>query len=173
MKKILLAFILVFSFFFSSVSAEIPDGFKGYAWGTDFWTVDKDVELYYFETRESGIGEHGGFSDTIYDSSGELAVRYEYHFYNNSLVEGAILFYDKTEFNSAVASLKNKLSRPPEKSHKGDRQFYFGKNTIIMIDPWDSQGKHGAIPFFDSQFIEEMIKKRTRTNLQQIFQLKD
>lgn len=158
MKRIFAVFILVFSVLFSPVSAEIPDGFKGYPWGTDFWTIDKDVDLYYAGTTGNGVGRHGGYSDAILSGTGELLVLYEYRFYNNLLIEGFAAFYDKAEYDSAVASLKSKFSVPP--ISENDSQLYFYKNTAVLIAPWDYENQYSLIIFSDFSFFKKLIKEK-------------
>ena len=108
-----LLFIGVLLFALSGVvsAAEDIPGFKGLAWGTDFETVNQAKELKWMGSQDE-LEKYMGMKDTEFDEKGNLQRAYLYNFYNNKLVMGIILFYDRPQYFQAVKLLEEKFGKP-------------------------------------------------------------
>lgn len=106
MKKLTLAFILIFLMFSSiSFASKDQDGFKGFPWGTDFTTIVNDKNLIW-EKSENDEGVH--ISQTDSDST----ATYRYIFYDNKLIGGNILFKTEQGCDDAMGALMYQFGKP-------------------------------------------------------------
>ena len=167
MKKILLALILIFTFSLSSTLAATGDvdGFKGYKWGTDFQTIDKDKDLAWFKSVGE-IGYHIGVKDIVFDKNENVKIAFEYQFYDNKLVGGMIFFYDyqiNTDFSEAVESLKHRHGAHDR--YNDGFYFYYLPTTIISYAA-SPKADSRAIMFFSRKYMREAIEREKQAEAQ-------
>lgn len=108
MKKtaLLLLFAVFFSFSSNSFAAQDPKGFKGYPWGTDFWTIDQEKELKWDSIQNRFEGVHISMKDT------KSGVSYRYVFFDNQLIGGIIVFPDEATYTKAMNVLYDNFGQP-------------------------------------------------------------
>lgn len=108
MKKRLVLLLLIIFCICTSISfaAPEPKGFKGYPWGTDFWTIDQEKELQWDFIQNRFEGVHIGLKDT------KAGITYRYVFFDNHLIGGIIVFPDEASYNKALSVLQDNFGQP-------------------------------------------------------------
>ena len=141
MKKILLALILILTVSLSTTLAATGDvnGFKGYKWGTDFETINKDKNLKYWLESPDNESEYISMNDTVNDENGDLIIGYSYLFYNNKLVSGRALLFSDATYTAAFEKVKQQCGNPVSKegfyvfSHQGTYIFCHKESKTILF----------------------------------------
>ena len=138
MRKLLLG-VLLFLFTMPVCSAEeIPDGFKGYKWGTDFILINQEKGL----TWENSIDDEGIHISKI-DSTPNI--EYRYLFYDNKLIGGIINFNDEQSYNKAMGLLTLKFG----KANRSQGYAWWSSPNTQISSPFFSM----HIEFKSSQYI--------------------
>ena len=132
-------------------AAEDVTGFKGFAWGTDFETVNRAKDLEWYRTTDE-LGKHFGMKDAVYDEQGKVAVVYLYDFYNNKLVVGDVLFVDHSRYLEAVKLLETKYGK--SLSMGGGMTYYSFESTMIVC-----YFDKNTISFFSKKYMDDKIRR--------------
>jgi|GEM_PF-6860685 hypothetical protein len=170
MKKILFILTLLLTLSLSTTLASTGDidGFKGYKWGTDFQTIDKDKQLVWLSAGDE-VGHHVGIRDSVIDKNGEPKIDFAYIFYDNKLVSGMIFFYDpqnNTDFSDAIDSLKHRYGTYDE--YHAPFYFYNFPTTTLFYSTTGASSKidSRAIMFYSRKYVEEAIEREKRAEAQ-------
>jgi|GEM_PF-6654589 hypothetical protein len=159
MKKIVILIALFMAFSCASASAEIFAGFNGYAWGTDFKTIRKEVNLTYLQTREMG-GENSGIKSQIYVA----AIKKNrdpicsYSFVNNQLAAGQFVFTDKSKFEKAIQELRSKAGIDPSPKQDGGHYYMF-QNILVTVTPNYQSSQRGSILYINMTLLSGAQEK--------------
>ena len=133
--------------------AEDVTDFKGFAWGTDFDTVDQAKNLKWFRNLGE-LGEHMSMEDTEYDrETKELKIGYFYDFYSNKLVSGMIFFGDKSQYLEAIKMLEEKFGKS---KYLNERVTYYSLGRTYI----SCNSEQTTITFFSTEYMNDNVKRK-------------
>lgn len=161
--SILLIYLILGNFAFAKPgifkSGSEPDGFRGIKWGTDFSTVEKEME--YIRIHPLGGSETKVYlrkEDELYIGEAELK-KIEYHFWKGKFCMVNIL----TKELSNWYSLKEVIFEKFGPGYKGDELTYawFGETTGVTLT-YNGIFKEGVLLLRSEKIFDqiETVKKQ-------------